>query len=826
MINTDIALHMSFACQAIFCEHSVFLQFKIYFMKRIAFLLFACCLLHSTLSAQDIRNNPGSNHGNRFEQLGTILPTPNEYRTASGAPGPKYWQQRCDYNISCQLDETARKLSGKETITYHNQSPDALPYIWLQLDENQHSTTNNSGYENSNSMPSRINENDIPRMTGKKDKEYGCNIVSVTTAEGKALSYNINKTMMRVDLPKPLMPGQKLVFKVAWNYFIADRMRYGGRGGYENFQEDGNDIFTMTQWYPRLCVYSDFQGWQNHQFAGTGEFALTFGNFKVSMTVPADHVVMSTGLCQNYQQVLSPAQFKRWQRAQHGNDVTEIVTLEEAKARELNKSKDFKTWTFYADSVRDFAWGSSRKFIWDAMPIKVEGHRTLCMSAYPKEAYNLYRRFSTKAVAHTIKTYSKFTIPYPYPVAQSIEASNGMEYPMICFNYGRCEKDGTYSEGIKNGMLGVIIHEVGHNFFPMIINSDERQWSWMDEGLNTFVEYLTEELWDNKFAVGRGPAYKIIDYMRLPKDQLEPIMTNSENINQFGANAYAKPATGLNMLRETIMGRKNFDFAFKEYCRRWAFKHPTPADFFRTMEDASAEDLDWFWRGWFYNTDPVDISLDTVRWSVVDTAVAVAPINKITTNKIPVSKPIQNAYEDISKIRNREDKNIVFATDADTSLRDFYWKYDRGLVKIDSTPFNVTSNGENPEAYTSEEKMQIAGNVRMYELQLSNKGGMVMPIIIEWTYQDGSKEVDRIGVNVWRKNENKVTKTFLKMKEVVAVKIDPFRETADIDEKNNSWPQLAEPSKFQLFKQKSERVGRRNNNGGVNPMQKEIKQSL
>ena len=443
----------------------------------------------------------------------------------------------------------------------------------------------------------------------------------------------------------------------------------------------------MAQWYPRLCVYSDFQGWQHHQFTGRGEFALTFGNFKVQITVPADHVIGATGECQNYAQLLSPAQLARWQKAQTSKEPVEVVTLDEAKTKEKTKSTQKKTWVFKADNVRDFAWGSSRKFVWDAMPALVEGKKTMCMSYYGKEAYNLYRKYSTKVVAHTIKSYSKFSIPYPYPVAQSVEAANGMEYPMICFNYGRTEKDGTYSETIKNGMIGVVIHEVGHNFFPMIINSDERQWSWMDEGLNTFVEYLTEELWDNKFPTKRGPAFQIVDYMKLPKDQLEPIMTNSENIIGFGNNAYAKPATGLNILRETIMGRQLFDYSFKEYARRWAFKHPTPADLFRTLEDASGEDLDWFWRGWFYGTEACDISLDTVKYAKADVN-AVAPGDRTMT--ISLSKPLVNNFEDVSKIRNREDKNIKFQTDADTSTRDFYWRYARNMEKYDTTKYTIT----------------------------------------------------------------------------------------------------------------------------------------
>ncbi|HEY0433438.1 MAG TPA: M1 family metallopeptidase, partial [Chitinophagaceae bacterium] len=550
-------------------------------------------------------------------------------------------------DIKCDLDEANQKLTGSETVTYYNNSPDVLSYIWLQLDENEHSTVNNAGYQTGGTMPKVATDQTIQRLQPQKDDNgFGDQITKLADITGKPLKYTVNKTMMRVELPVPLKPGQKFVFSLDWHYKISNRMTQGGRGGYEYFPEDGNYLFTMAQWYPRLCVYSDFQGWQNHQFTGRGEFALTFGNFKVQMTVPADHVVGATGECQNYQQMLTAAQFARWQKAQTAKEPVEIVTLDEAKAREKAKSTQKKTYIFKADNVRDFAWGSSRKFVWDAMPAYVEGKKVMCMSYYGKEAYNLYRKFSTKVVAHTIRTYSKFTIPYPYPVAQSVEAANGMEYPMICFNFGRTEKDGSYSEGTKYGMLGVVIHEVGHNFFPMIVNSDERQWTWMDEGINTFCEYLTEELYDNKFPVTRGPAYTIRDYMKLPKDQLEPIMTNSENIIGFGPNAYSKPATGLNMLRETILGRELFDYAFKEYARRWAFKHPTPADFFRTLEDASGEDLDWFWRGWFYGIEPCDIAIDSVKYLKPDVT-AIPALTKDSTAMRSLDKPRVNSFEDV-----------------------------------------------------------------------------------------------------------------------------------------------------------------------------------
>jgi hypothetical protein len=349
-------------------------------------------------------------------------------------------------------------------------------------------------------------------------------------------------------------------------------------------------------------------------------------------------------------------------------------------------------------------------------------------------------------------------------------------------------------------------------FLPMIVNSDERQWAWMDEGLNSFVQFLTQELFDDKFPSKRGPAWAIVDYMKLPKNQLEPIMTNADNITQLGPNAYAKPATALNILRETIMGRKLFDDAFKEYARRWAFKHPTPSDFFRTMEDASAEDLDWFWRGWFYSTDACDISLDSVRY-------ARAEVNAVTVQRdtmINLAKPQVNAFEDISKIRNRKDTSITFDVNDDTSLQDFYWRYDRGLAAYDTTKY-AARIGLNGEALDNATKQKYAAK-HFYELQFSNKGGLVMPIIIEWTYKDGSKEIERIPAQVWRLNENKVIKFFMKDQEVASIKLDPMKETADIDETNNNWGNnMEQPSRFQVFKQKQAARGQ---STGPNPMQK------
>ncbi|WP_106914616.1 M1 family metallopeptidase [Chryseobacterium aurantiacum] len=789
-------------------------------MKLKVAILSLSVFSYTGFTAQNIQNNPGSNHGNRFEQLGTILPTPNIYRTASGAPGHGYWQNRADYNITAYLDEDKRNLKGSETVTYYNNSPDELDYIWLQLDENEHSSIRNAGYDTSTKLPASTNDTQL-KVTELpvKDNGYGVSLEKVTDASGTPLRYTVNKTMMRIDLPKALKKGEKFVFKVDWNYNISNRMKMGGRGGYENFPEDGNDLYTMAQWYPRMCVYSDFQGWQNHQFTGRGEFALVFGDFKVSMNVPADHIVGGTGECKNYDQVLTSDQLSRYRKAENASEPIEIVTLDEAKKAEKNHSKQRKTWVFEAKDVRDFAWTSSRKFVWDGMRVTIpeNNNKVMAMSFYPKESYGLYRKFSTKAVAHTIKTYSEFTIPYPYPVAQSVEAASGMEYPMICFNFGRTEKDGTYSEGTKNGMIGVVIHEVGHNFFPMIINSDERQWAWMDEGLNTFTEYLTEEKWDNKFPSKRGPAWTIVDYMKLPKDQLEPIMSNSENIIQYGPNAYSKPATGLNILRETIMGRELFDKAFKTYAKRWAFKHPEPADLFRTLEDASGEDLDWFWRGWFYGTDPVDIAIDKVTVATPNLETNPKAVEEI---KYQAEKPLVSSFEDISKIRNREDKNIKFYVDADKDAQDFYYRYDRGQEKPSTKEYTAKTDATLPLDAKDKEKFK---NITAYQIDFVNKGGLVMPIILEFTFEDGTKLYDKSSAQIWRLNEHKVSKTYYFDKKLKSIQLDPMRETADIDTNNNLWSNNGsgtETSKFQLFKQKQEGAPvRGSSNGKVNPMQ-------
>ena len=741
------------------------------------------CLVTSLFSQENLNNS-------KFKQLHEELPTPNVYRTASGAPGHEYYQQTADYVIDVELDEINNIIYGKETITYTNNSPDILNYLWVQLDQNIRAKNSYAQLTATSSISDQTSFETIKRMQDRMDFDGGFKLEKITDNNGKNLIYKVNETMMRIELPKALKKGQSFSFKIKYNYNINDRLKIGGRSGYEYFENEDNSIYTIAQFFPRMAVYNEVEGWQNKQFIGSGEFTLPFGDYKVNITVPSDHIVAATGELKNQSSVLSKKQMQRIETAKNNySDPVIIVTQDEAIENEKNKSSSKKTWSFEAKNVRDFGWASSRKFIWDAMAVDVSGKKVMAYSYYPKEGNPLWEQYSTRVVAHTLKTYSKYTIDYIYPQATSVHAKSiGMEYPMICFNFGRPEEDGTYSERTKYRMIGVIIHEVGHNFFPMIINSDERQWTWMDEGLNSFVEYLTEQEFERNYPSRRGPPENIVEYMKGDKEGIVPIMTNSESILQFGNNAYGKPATALNILRETVMGRELFDYAFKTYSERWAFKHPTPADFFRTMEDASAVDLDWFWRGWFYTNDCVDISLDQVNWFKINSE------NPDIENPIAKSKKEKNS----TYIGNKRDATEISktVTEIDKSTVDFYTKYD----PFKTTPLDREDYLEFIETLDDEEKALLNSNKNYYELQFSNIGGLVMPIILEFTYADSSSEVIRIPAEIWRRNSETIKKVFILDKELIGVKLDPFLETADIDMNNNYWPARNEPTRFQLYK--------------------------
>ncbi len=713
----------------------------------------------------------------KFEQLDQTLPTPNEYRTGSGAPGPKYWQQKADYDIAVELNDLNQSISGTEKITYHNNSPDVLKYLWLQLDQNLFDKESNTGKTAGSSVRDSVAAKMMAGQFDLYDFDGGYKIKSVTDAGGKPLTTTINKTMMRVDLPQPLKSGEKVTFQVAWSYNINDRNFQGGRSGYEYFPDDSNYVYTIAQFFPRMCVYDDVVGWQNKQFLGRSEFTLPFGDYKVAITVPADHIIAATGMIQNPQHVLTKTEIDRFERAKTTYDKpVVIVTQAEATAKEKIKSKEKKTWQFAATNVRDFAFASSRKFIWDAMAVKLGTTTPLAMSYYPKEGNPLWEKESTLAVKNTLEVYSKYTIDFPYPQATSVHAASiGMEYPMICFNFGRPAKDGTYTDQILQRMLGVVIHEVGHNFFPMIINNDERQTTWMDEGIDSFVQLLTElERYPN-LDWSRGRPAGIVPFMKGDKSIMRPLMTSGENVVAIGSEQYAKAATALFILRETVMGPELFDKSFKEYAERWAFKHPKPADFFRTMEDASAVDLDWFWRGWFYGTDNCDMSLDEVKWFKV---------RKDATT-------LENKTKSATKGDLASGNKGGDSKPSDFSQGPQYFS----VLPTDSRFYGEFANRLDDKAVIS--KME---NKNFYEITLTNKGGLVMPVIIEWTYKDGSKEIERLPAEIWRLNETKVTKVFAKDKEVVNIVIDPLKETADISMEDNVFPKVVAPSKFDELK--------------------------
>ncbi len=737
----------------------------------------------SVLAQKSDKKNIGHINDNPFRQLTDLFATPNKYHNASGAPGVDYYQQKVDYSMNIELDDEKKKLYGEQSITYYNNSPDDLEYLWIQLDQNIRKKDAPALEKNESKFQLIQQTQTFASSYIKEAFDGGFNIEWVRDINNNPIKYYINQTMMRIDLSKPIMSGQQYKFKIKWWYNINDHVNDEGRSGYEYFPKDNNRAYVIAQFFPRLCVYNDVEGWQNYQFWGNGEFALEFGDYDVNITVPSDHILDATGVLQNPKEVLSKIEYNRYKKAQNSFEKPVIIVSEdEVIEKEKSFSKTKKTWKFKAKNVRDFAFATSRKFIWDMQAVKIGNNKVMAVSLYPKEGNPLWEEYSTKAVVQSLITYSKFTFDYPYPKAVSVHAKNqGMEYPMICWNFGRPDEDGNYSDRTKFGMISVIIHEIGHNYFPMIVNSDERQWGWMDEGLDTFVQYLTEQEFAEsypevlgtleKYPSRRGDPKKIIPYMSGDQNFISPIMSNPENIFQLGANAYAKPATALNILRETIMGRDLFDHAFKTYSKRWMFKHPTPEDFFRTMEDASAVDLDWFWRGWFYTTDFVDIGINSFKKYSISTS----PPDKVKEMVEGYGINSDEMIESIYMLEDKDDQTI-------NKLRQ-----DRLKVLEDYLKEN-NSDSEIPKYF--------------YEIGFEKPGGLVMPIIVKYTYADGSSDIVKYPVQLWRKNLDQVYKVVTSDKEIIEVTLDPNFETSDVNMNNNNWPRKEIKSKFKLFKEK------------------------
>ena len=757
--------------------------------KNLAFCLLVVFVINP-LHSQDVdEKQKGHINTNKFRQLYQEFSSPNIYRAASGAPGPAYYQQQADYKINVELDDKNKMIYGDEIITYTNNSPQKLDYLWVQLDQNVRKKDSPSLDRDSDTeiIPFYIPD-DFDKEFLKDSFDGGFNIEYVNDINNKPLQYVINQTMMRINLPKPLSTGEQFSFKIKWWYNINDHVKQDGRSGYETFPNDTNRAYIIAQFFPRMCVYNEVEGWQNQQFWGDGEFALPFGNYEVNITVPADHILEATGELQNRKEVYTKEMMKRYNQAKKSYDKPVIiVNQQEAMDAEKSFSTNKKTWKFLANNVRDFAFATSRKYILDMMAVKIGNDDVMAVSIYPREGNPLWEDYSTITVVEALKSFSKYTFDYPYHKAVSVHAHRiGMEYPMICFNFGRPNIDGSYSDDEKFGMIGVIIHEIGHNFFPMIVNSDERQWAWMDEGLTTFVQYLAEQEFGekypeiiaplDKFPSDRGPAQLITDYMSVDQNFLAPIMSNPENVYYLGPNAYGKPAAALNILRETIMGKELFDYAFKTYSQRWMFKHPTPEDFFRTMEDASAVDLDWFWRGWFYSTDFVDIGLKEVNQYFVSPEPGEEMLKIMEEQGVP---------------RNRLRPLIFFEKNEN----------DKGNLKENSAIDNSKLLGNYlKENYSQEELDVIDVPKYYYEVVFNKPGGLVMPIIIDIKYEDGETVRKKYPAQVWRKNDNEVRKILTSNKKIIEIVLDPDKETADIDERNNSWPKKEDQTDFDKFK--------------------------
>ncbi len=583
------------------------------------FLMISACASSNT-ATEDDKMNLDTTADTVFEPIqigGKRVPFENQsmfrrfdwtlspYRTGSGAPSHLYWQNRADYVISAKIDTLEHVLSGRETITYTNNSPDTLRYVWVQLDQNlsnpkmrprlikQADDPTQPSLFRTSEFDGGIEITDVEVITVQTVKK-GKRVVSSKKTKSKA-KFKINDTMMRIDLPEPLAPNGGMVqLEMAWSFPIP----FTGRMGREECKQGW--VYQIAQWYPRMCVYDDISGWNTDQYLGAGEFYTEYGSFDVKLTVPANHICLATGTLQNPTEVLTPTLRERLAKAAKSDETVMIIARDEVGASFTRPKRTGElTWHYKADNVRDFAFASSAAFIWDA----AQWNGILAQSLYPVEGQQIWKE-STQYVRFSLKEFSEKWFPYPYNTMINVNGSvpGGMEYPMMIFCRER------YNDF---RLFAVTLHEVGHTWFPMIVQNNERRYAWLDEGLNSFICYYGEKEKYPERKARRGEGRDIVPYMRSETHQ--PLMTHPHAILNLGQNAYAKTAAALVALREVVLGEERFDMAFKEYINRWKYKHPTPEDFFRTIEDAAGEDLAWFWRGWFYTTAQLDQSVDSVH---------------------------------------------------------------------------------------------------------------------------------------------------------------------------------------------------------------------
>lgn len=559
------------------------------------------------------------------------LPTPNRLRTASGAPGPDYWQQKVDYRIDVQLDPATRLVTGRERVTYHNNSPEALDLLWVHLEQN---------ILKKDSIGSATDT--LSTMGGPSEASDGVMLGNVTSG-GAPLTFQVFDTLMRIDLPAPIAPGSTFEFDVAWSFRVPTQVfrRYG------TMEVEKGTIWELAQWFPAVAVYDDVHGWNTLPYLGTGEFYTNFGDYDLAITVPRDHLVVATGVLQNEEQVFTPTQRERLALAKVSPDTVIVRGADEVGDPASRPPGDGPlVWRFRAENVRTVAWASSEAFVLDAASLG----STLIQSAYSEDSLPVWGK-STQMLRKAIDGYNRRWFPYPYPVATNVGGiEGGMEYPMIVF----CSGQNRRSEG---GLYGVTTHEIGHNWFPMLVNTDERRHAWMDEGFNTFINKYSTQDW---FPKQHPP--KPSTFAAMLKAPGVPIVTQADRLNglQLGLLQYEKTGVGLYILRECILGHERFDFAFRTYIRRWAFKSPQPADFFRTMENAAGMDLAWFWRGWFLEDALFDQAVDTVQQGSTKRPARITFVNN-ERQVMPLS--FEAVFEDGTTERRRLPVELWFQSD-------------------------------------------------------------------------------------------------------------------------------------------------------------------
>ncbi len=752
----------------------------------LALLLGLCSMSRAADAPGPYAVSPGPDP---FAQIDSLLPAPSEARLPSGAPGPAYWQQKVSYKLDLTIDEDARMLRGKEHVAYQNNSPHTLTYLWLALESNQAAPFSDGALAKTWKDNGEVTVDDFRRVLMAREFDGSTKILALKDAAGNDLAHTLNKGMLKVDLPKPLPAGGTFEFDLAWEYLINNTKLIPVRSGYEVL-DDGTCIFGMAYCYPRLCAYTDYGGWRLKQPIRYGEFTLEFGDFEASITVPADHIVGATGALLNPGEVLTAERQSRLKEADSAKTPVVIVSKDEADAARKKPAKESRTWKFAATNVRDFAFATSRAFVWDAWGVKIDGRTVRCQSLYPREGMPLWDKYATQAVAHAVEVYSDVTgIPYPWPHATAVlgaHPSGGMEYPMISFNSPRPEKDGSYTERTKWSVIRVIIHETGHNWFPMIVNSDERHWMWLDEGFNSFVQGFAERSWKEDPKITTAQPRFAVEYLLSPAHQ--PLMTLPDSLQNVSQNAYFKTSVGLTMLRETILGRPLFDAAFKEYCRRWAFKRAEPADFFRTMEDASGMDLDWFWRGWFFSTSTSDVEVVSVARRALhggDPAKA-GERNKAREAKQPSS--ITHERDLAAGVPRRIEKF--------PGLKDFYDDFDPHAP----TDKQTDDFQKFLQRLTPEEKAALQFDQPVYEVKLKNHGQLPMPLILKLEFDDQSSDIRRYPAEIWRLANGELSVLVVAPRPIVAVTADPYNETADTNFTNNRFPRQIDQTDLRLTK--------------------------